>query len=387
VVSGETGEAVEGVTVEWRFKDEQDVIATTRTNSLGRTEYRYTPDTAGTKEILADITQDNQGVVMTERFEVTALSRNEWTQETTLYLNEKPVDLSKGDLELLSDESYELKLEVNSGSVLIGSSVMLEDLSDAETLGLKFDPPLSEPQPLKEGQPVSWDITCDPDKTGYFALKLIGQKLPDWYLPGLVIAKNPNEDVEVYLDTSSMLFGGKPAYPCIGATHTLTVKPKDHSSLLGKYVTLEVTEEAAGLGVSVRPDPSIPQKLEVRGMYWTLSCVNSTKSGAFSVRLKVLEWDFSSLPLSMSLGHNKVKVIDRDGPREIGGTGGRWRTGVCVASEFTKQVVAVPVTVCISDNPSERSTDSDGWIYVFHEKEESVTFTLHNLYDGSTAGQ
>jgi large repetitive protein len=386
VVSGETGEAVEGVKVEWRIVGEQAVKMITVTDPDGWTRYFYMPGTEGKHTVLADLTNENQGVAITQRFEVTALADDAWAQELELYLAGEKVDLANGNLALLRGKSYELELKVNSGSSLIGSSVTLDDLSEAEALGLRFVPPLGAPQTLEEGQSVQWSITSEPGKSGYFGLKLTSPKLADWQLPGRVIAQDLSEEVDVHFDTFAKVFGGDPAYPCLGATHTVTVRPKAHSLLLGKDVIVEVTEEAAGLGVVVSPQPNIPQKLGEDGVSWTFNCVNSTQSGNFSVRLRVLEWDLSSSELPMSLGDNKVKVIDRDGPREIGGGNGSWRTGVCVASEFTGKVVAVPVTVHITGKePSVRSTDSSGWIYIYHGSDESVSFTFHNRYDGSTA--
>ena len=73
VVSGVTGEAVEGVKVEWRMAGEQAAMETTVTGPDGWTRYPYTPGTAGKHTVLADLTSENQGVEITQPFEVTAL--------------------------------------------------------------------------------------------------------------------------------------------------------------------------------------------------------------------------------------------------------------------------------------------------------------------------
>jgi hypothetical protein len=386
VVSGETGESVEGAKVEWRIVGEQGVKAITVSGPDGWARYLYTPDTEGVHTILADLTNENGGVEITEGFEVTALQDDAWAQAFELYLEGEKVDLAKGDLALLRGKPYELELKVNSGSPFIGCSVTLDDLSQAEALGLRFFPPLGAPQTLEEGQSVRWSITSNTGNSGYFGLKLISFGLPDWQLPGRVIAQDLSEEVDVHFDNFGKVFGGDPAYPCIGATHTVTLRPKVHSQLMGKDVILEVTEEAAGLGVVVSPEPNLPQTLEADGVSWTFNCVDSTKSGNFSVRLRVLEWELSSLALPMSLGDNKVKVIEHEGPIQIGWPVS-WRTSVCVASEFTEKVVAVPVTVQIfGEKPWVGSTDSRGWIYVYHEEHQYVSFTFYNRYDGSTVG-
>ncbi|AEV62475.1 alpha-2-macroglobulin family protein [Pseudomonas ogarae] len=385
VVSGVTGKAAEGVTVEWRIAGEQAALATTVTSADGWARYLYTPGTAGEHTVLADLTNENQGVVITQQFEVTALADDAWAQALELYLDGEKVDLAEGDIALLDGKSYELRLEVNSARPLTAASVTLEDLSQAEALGLAFTPPLGTPQPLVEGQSVHWSITCNTGKSGYFGLKLTSSILPDWHLPGRVIAQDLSEDVEVHLDTFAQVFGGDPAYPCLGATHTLTVRPNTRSLLLGEDVMLELTDETVDLGVIVSPAPDLPQPLGADGVSWSLNCTDSTDSGRFAVRLKVREWDFRSLELPMSLGHNKVEITERFGPTEMGGSASYWMYGIRATSTFTGQPAGgVPVTVTVSEKPpTQGRTAQTGWIYVNYYDDESASLIIRNLYDNS----
>ncbi|MCJ8206619.1 hypothetical protein [Pseudomonas sp. RGM2987] len=185
-VSGVTGEAVDGVEVEWRVMGEQAILAMSITGPDGWAHYLYTPGTAGEHTVLADLTSENQGIEITQPFEVTAWQDDAWAQVCELYLEGEKVDLAKGELALLGGTSYTLALDVKSASPLMGTSVLLENQSEAEALGLKFVPPLGTPQPLVEGQSVHWSITCDLGKSGYFGLKLTCSILPDWYLPGRI---------------------------------------------------------------------------------------------------------------------------------------------------------------------------------------------------------
>ncbi len=197
----------------------------------------------------------------------------------------------------------------------------------------------------------------------------------------------PGQDVGLYFDTFVQVFGGNPAYPCIGAMHTLSVRPKARSLLLGKDVTLELSDEATDLGVTVSPAPDIPQPLGLDGVSWSLDCVNSSKSGRFAARLKVREWDFRSLELPMSLGHNKVRITETFGPAQTRSPAFDWTYGIRATSTFTGQAAAgVPMTVSISGQlPAQRTTDQTGWIYVYYSEGESASLTIRNLYDGSQA--
>ena len=324
---------------------------------------------------------------MTLLFEVTALSHDAWAQETELYLDDQLVDLAKGDLVLLSAKPYELELRVNSGSPLIGSSVTLHDLWGAAELGLKCVPDLGTPQPVEEGKTVRWSIFFEAQDSGFFGLNLTSPALPDWQLPGRVEAGDFAETLDVDFDTFPAVFGGDPAYPCLGATHTFTVRPKSDGPLLGKHVTLELTQEAAGLGVIVSPGPDAPQQMGTAGVSWTLDCVSSSKNGDFAVRLKVQEWDFSSSELPMSLAHNKVKITETFGPQEMAGSAGYWRYGIRATSTFTGQPAArVPVTVLPQDVPPiEMVTAGNGWCYINYYEEAPKSLQILNRYDGSTA--
>lgn len=150
--------------------------------------------------------------------------------------------------------------------------------------------------------------------------------------------------------------------------------------MLGQHVLLELTPEAADLGVTVRP-PS--QRMTENGVRWSLNCVKSSKSGNFAVRLALQVWGIKSPEMPISLGHNKVEITERDGPRRIDE---RWRYGIRVTSAFSGQPAGdVAVTVTLSGSGDvQRSTQSDGWIYVYYDDGQDVSFTIHNGYDGST---
>ncbi|MFJ2539993.1 hypothetical protein [Pseudomonas sp. NPDC087614] len=386
VISADNGQAIEGVKVQWRLKDELEPLTETTTDLKGWTQYAYTPDTIGKREILADITQANEGVVMTETYEVNAVQQDEWAQEAELYLDGQQVDLTKSDLVLLKgrDVAYKLEIKVNKGSVLIGSRVTLQDLWGAAERGLTFFPDLEMPQEIKEGQSAHWYIFTDNGNGGIFGLNLTTPVLPDWQIPGRIEAGDFAELIDVDLDTVAQVFGGEPAYPCLGVTHTITVRPKLHSPLLGQNVTLELTQEAADLGVTV--SPATPQTVGDDGVHWSLNCVDSSKNGSFAARLKVQEWDFTSLEMPMSLGHNKVYILEKYGPVEVQGQPNYWWYGVRLRSSFTKHDASgVEVSVEISGKqPEKQYTREDGWLLIKYDLEQSANLTILNRYDGST---
>jgi hypothetical protein len=383
IVSGDTGEGAAGVTVEWRISGQSQVIATSVTNLEGWTEHLFSPDTAGEYEVLADLTRDNGDVVMVQPFAVKALLVDDWAQKGELTLDGKPVDLSTGNFALLSGQPHELEFKLKDGHTLDGASITLDDLWQGAESGVKTDPELGTPQVVETGKPVRWAIKSESRQTAYFGLVLKSPPLTDRELPGRVIGTNLNEEVEVFLDTFKQSFGKETAYPCLGATHTFSVKPGADSTLLGKHVTLLLSDEATALGVIVTPAPNIPVKLDEAGLNWTMDCTNSETIGIFSLRLHVQEWDISSERLPMLLAHNKVQITETSGPLQMGS--GDWRYGIRATSFFTKQGAdGVPVDIWISGEVPRRGvTDSRGWSYINYKDGASASLTIYNRYDGS----
>ncbi|RAI72231.1 hypothetical protein DOZ80_01405 [Pseudomonas fluorescens] len=387
VTSGETGEPVDAVGVQWRIQGESQALQTTLTGPDGWTAFRYRPDSAGGHEVLAEITEANQGVVMTQLFEVTALAQDDWAREAELYLNGERVDLAKGDIVLIRQRPYELELKVNSGSRLIGSSVTLQDLWGVTELDLGLDPEMGVPQLIEEGQAVRWSIFSGVGEAGYFGLKLTSPVMVDWHLPGEVKLDKFLVDLLVKFDTLNAAFDGGTLYPCIGIAHNLAIHLRNYkdSELLGKPLVLEVSDAATGLNVTVSPDPSEPQIIGPDGVKWAINCVEGIK-GDFSVRLKVPESGCSSMEIPMSVGHNRVTIADYFGPVHNDVPGDYWKYGVRTRSYFTRKMVGgVEVIVDWEGTTQKLYTEEDGWLYVQYSDMPHPNFIIYNRYDGSIA--
>ncbi|QKV63750.1 hypothetical protein HUW52_12950 [Pseudomonas sp. 43A] len=378
VLSGNSGEAAEGVAVQWRLNGQEDILDTTVTDSDGWAYYAYTPETVGKSEVVADITNDNDGVVMTQLYEVNARLHDDWAQQAQLTLGGQNVKLDLHDLVLAAGKTLLLTLTFKDGNHLWGTYVTLQDMwGTAE--GLTVVPPLGTPQKV-EAPMLTWFISSAEGQSGIFGLRLTSPVLSDWQLPGRVITEDFVHTLDVELDTFPQVFGGEAVYPCLGARHTLTVRPKPDSPIIGLPVLPEFTPEAVDLGVTLRP---LVQTMKESGVSWSLDCFTSSKSGNFAMRLALLGWFLKSGEMPMSLGHNKVEITERDGPSQIDG---RWRYGIRVTSAFSGQPAGdVAVTVSVSGSEDvQRNTQSDGWIYVYYDDGQVVSFTIHNGYDGTT---
>ncbi|WP_223459579.1 hypothetical protein [Pseudomonas sp. GL-RE-19] len=382
VLDSKSWEGIEGIRVEWRVLKDEDmgVRAITWTDAEGKVEYRFLPRVAGEHQVQADLTSENEGVDLSRVFDVTALEENAWARAFELNLDGEKVDLALSELQLLRGRPYELELKVKSDSPLIGSDVTLEDLADAVDSGLECIPPLGTPQKVEAGA-VRWAITSHFGQNSYFGLKLTNPMLPDWWLPGQLLSNDLANDVRVSFDTKYKTPFGKAAFLCHGTRHTLTIKPTYESYLIGKQVTLYwLGESTVDLGVIVEPDPAMPQIMdEVNGVSWTFDTQESLKDGFFAVQLNLMEMNFQSMPLVMSLAHNRIARMEVDTEHEYEGG---YRQGVRARSYYTAQpveggLVLVEIT---GREPTIGNTGPDGWFYVQYNKDESAVLTLISPY-------
>ena len=378
VVSSATGEGLAGRQVRW-IEDESGAMSSfTVTDSDGWAENVFFPSRAGAHQLLADITAENEGVITCVGFTVIALDRNEWHQHFDLYLNDRPVDLAHGALQLRRGLDYQLRLEVKTGSVLIGSTVTLQDLADAETLGVTFAP--LEPVIVTSGG-LSWSITSTLGGQGYFGLKLASPALADWHLPCKLNSDNLADLVHVKLDAFAGRAFGDVLYVCRGAVHTLTLIPLNNE-LIGEMVSMKWSVNPTQTGVKLSPDSGIERLMTEKGITWTLDCENSEADEVLALEMKVVALGITSRPLPLSLAHNKGVVSERFGPAEMGGTATYFRYGVRVSSAFTGVALPhFPVTMTKNRQVYELKTDTKGWVYVTYYLEDVVSLNLVNLYD------
>ncbi|MDN3223481.1 hypothetical protein, partial [Pseudomonas nunensis] len=383
-VSADTGLGVGGLEVRW-YLDEQDVLATTLTEADGWTRYRYRPATVGEHTVWADMSAENAGVAVVQPFMLTAVENDVWAREFDLLIDGERLDLTQ-DIVICYGQERVITLEVKPDSPLIGATtVSLKTLPGTESSDFMARPPLGTPVPVDHGN-MNWWIEPDTEFSGFYGLKLSSPKLPDRQLPVRVISRDLANEVDVLFDGVAMTeaFGKGRAYPCHGATHSITIKPKPGSRLLNSQgALLWGGEPAQALGISLSPAPAEYRTLGPDGFTWTLDCSNSLKDGVFSLRLMSDGLNFVSSDFTLSLGHNSVEIVDRSGPTQINPPIGMWTTAVRVASTVTGQFVSVPVQVRISLNePFVAKSESDGWCRVFHEENEYVYFTLNNQYAG-----
>lgn len=237
---------------------------------------------------------------------------NTWLQEFMPFVNGQRVRWPDLKLNLLPGDVCTLTLDYEY-SYLIGlpeSRIGLYYLAGDDESGLVFEPPLEQLIDMATGTTsVSWTITAQNAPSTAFVLQF---ELPHFGLPGsppvLGTLWNLAQELDIKFDEVDVAFPGS-AFPCLGAKHKLTVRPKPSSRLLNKPIKLE-WEKAPGanLGVAISPALGTEELLTQEGITWELDCLDSTQSGDFSLQITLVEWGVTSSPLTMSLAHNLVTV-------------------------------------------------------------------------------
>ncbi|WP_225919809.1 Ig-like domain-containing protein [Pseudomonas khorasanensis] len=388
VVSAMTGEPLQDVEVMWDYPDR--VLAPTKTDAEGnaRVEFRMPGIRIGLLEATVLGGYAGWEVKSIEFKLVPNLSAfttsSTWLQEFTPYVGEKKVRWPDLMLNLVAGDSCIFMLDYEY-SWLIGDPdafLTLEYKPGAEGQGLVFDPPLGQLCEMAEGTTfLSWSITTDQAHSGpvilQFGIPGIAEISKSPPVPGEMI--NIAQEVDVTFDQFPVTFEkGAAAYPCHGATHTITVLPKPSSRLLNKPLQLlwngGTTES---LGVVVRPSLEGKQTLTEEGVTWELDCLTTSNKGEFFLQLIVDGYLGLSQKLNMSLGHNLVTATRwTSGPFGVGD--GYYLSNI-LATSFYLGVPASGVQVSAENSAYSGYTGANGTDSAL----STLRLKIVNRYDGS----
>lgn len=323
VVSARTGEPLRDVEVRWEYPDRTIAPTSTDTEGNARVQFRL----SGIREGLlqATVTGGYAGWEMkamvftlipteipTERaISTEAFTSSTWLQEFTPYVNGVRVKWPDLMLNVAEGETCTLMLDYEY-SWLIGDPdafLVLDYVPGREGQGLTFDPPLGQPIEMAEGTiALSWTISIEQASTCDFELQFSIARMADLpkspIVPGLT--RDIAQEVEVIFDEFPVTFRTSTIYPCQGAKHTVTVRPKPSSPLLDQPVILLLDGETVDkFGMRVTPKLVDARPLSAEGLTWELDCAEAI-AGRFTLQLKLAGTVFKSSPLEASLGHNLV---------------------------------------------------------------------------------
>ncbi|MBV4456996.1 hypothetical protein KVG96_03410 [Pseudomonas sp. COR58] len=311
VVSALTGEPLPNVEVQWDYPDR--TIAPTSTDAQGnaRVQFRLSGNRRGLLE--AVVTGGLAGWEVKQMVFELVPNANTWLQEFRPYVDGRATDWEDLKLNLLAGGECELTLDYRY-SWLIGdkdAQIALQYKQGSEREDLTFDPPLGKLVMMAQGTTsLSWIISTEGASTGSCELEFVMPLLTELphSPPVSVEVVNVAQDVDITFDAFTIsLESGATAYPCHGANHTFTVKPKVGSQLRNRKVKwVWGGEPAENLGIVVAPPMNVERELTSGGLSWSLDCRNTARNGDFSLRLEIVDFENASAQIEVSLGHNLV---------------------------------------------------------------------------------
>ncbi|PTT27910.1 hypothetical protein DBR18_18065 [Pseudomonas sp. HMWF021] len=265
--------------------------------------------------------------------------------------------------------------------------LVLDYVPGKEGQGLKFDPPLGQALQMADGTTsLSWSISVEQPSDSEFELQFAIPRMAELpkspQVPGCVI--DIAQAVDAAFDQFEVVFGTSTVYPCQGTKHTLTVKPKPSSPLLGEPVRLFLDGgNIEKFGVRVTPALENPRLLTEAGLTWELDCVNGQK-GDFTLQLGVVGFGLRSLPLPLSLAHNLVTAERWSEYVEPGGHRDPYYLySIRATSPFLGPVYGVKVTLYTSMGTAYMITALNGEAIMADYDGRFIKMEITNLYDGS----
>jgi hypothetical protein len=311
-----------------------------------------------------------------------SVSSQTWLQNFRPYVNGVKVRWPDLYLNLMAGECIDLTLEFEF-SYLIGdpeSPLKLCCEPDAESLGLVCDPPFGQRVEMAEGLiELTWHICASQTASEpfelHFEMPLFEEMPHSPKIPGSVF--NFERELELSFDSYEInLENG--AFPCHGAQHTLTVRPRPSSHFLNTYLHFSI--EGDNPGVVFDPPLPTPRLLTPEGVSSTLDCLKTSRNAEF--RLQLISEKSGLLPflIRMSLAHNKVTVE-------------RWRKelsqnpdtplteyGIRAMSPFLNRVVGgVRVDIYQMQVIWSKETDANGEVIVVSGGRPTA-LVVHNKY-------
>lgn len=372
---------VPGVAVQWSIDGEPPEQRPTGSN--GWSDYFFEPVDEGTFTVTADVESPYKNDHGQHDFTVVVLGESPWQSLAAVTLNGTEAG-SVGLVCFLGDEPAELRVSL-VGDSLENEEIYLRITDEHDDLDLDFEsePPLELKRKLLP-QGLAWAIRSNDTVSSRFLLHVYHDELPTLVLPGLLLSRQIDEEGGVEFDERNIPAGAI-AYPCIGAIHSLFFIPKAHSPLVDLEVAASWTRDT--LPIALEPEPGITQELGAEGAQWCLDCRASNESGESALSLEFPQIDLTYSAVNLSLGHNRVEMVQFAGPNGDPFVGESVWLEVKVGSFYTKAPLGgIQVAFNHGEVSTPVPTQDTGWAkFSFTAEvigEARVIATVPSPYDG-----
>ncbi|WP_065258558.1 hypothetical protein [Pseudomonas bananamidigenes] len=355
----------------------------------------HLPASAGDYAIVARVQRHEDAPVDEHPFAVKALPTSAWKGQVNVSLDGKPVDRLIQGVVCRRGRAHKLRIDPVEGSSFIGKSIALDWNRDTPPLpGFQLSPAAGVAREMSSSG-LEWDIVSDPDKSGFSTLAFSSSHLPEVReIPLRLLGSDLAGEIRMMLDHVSAEPDTNTLYPCLWATHKLTLMPIGVSALHGLSVKTAIAPIPPGLVID--PPLSTDVFMTAGGARRELNFSNSSDDAVMTLTETVMLGEEAlTAQTQLMLGHNKIKSVAARGPAidPVLSKGQRARVQARFYSAFADRPVESSLIEWRvgSADPINVPTNPDGWSLYDAQSHSAgistVSATALNLYDQTTAVQ
>jgi hypothetical protein len=320
--------------------------------------HTFRPLEEGDLKITAKASSRYAGPDPKHEFPITVYPENPWNQLVTVTLDGR----KEGEAGLFCFRNAEpvvllIKPVDNS---LVDEDIYLDLTSAGDSnLGFHFDPAMESKRPLTQ-EGLTWTVHSTSEISAWFQLNVCHDTLPTFELQGRLLSKTLEEEGTFEFDGKKLAFESM-AYPCLGGQHTLRFVPSSNSLLIGLEVAAKLADVSSH-ALNLKLEPITSDVLQSEGLEWRLDGRGSTESAMLELSLELHQAGFTFPPMPMSLGHNRVKIADKQVASFDPEVEQTVKLGLNAASCYTSEALAnVEVNFEYKNTPMPILTENDGW--------------------------
>lgn len=301
-----TDQPVSGVLVEW---DTSEGLQRTYTGVNGWASVIDRPAVHGDYTLTARVNPREGAAELGHDFEIRTLPTSSW-KTASFTLGGVAVDRVGAGVVCRMGQDDVLHLGVESGSPLIGKEVFLRWRDPASAGSIDIADMASPITITATG--VDWNVRAlEADTSGVFDLQLVSTDMEERDLAFRALPQDLSPEVTLVFDLAPKTWNtDADLYPCIGATHDLTILPID--DLGGLHGLLLETSLAPDLpaGWVLTPPLTESSPMTAGGVRYRCDFTGTTEAAQRSWTVKVLGVDAFTQPpaFELKLAHNKVVI-------------------------------------------------------------------------------
>lgn len=295
---------VAGVPVEW---DTAGGLQRTFTGVNGWASVVDRPTVHENYTLVARVNPREGGQLLGHDFEIRTLQTSAW-KTTSFTLGDVAIDRVGAGVVCRMGEAYVFHLKVDAGSPLIGKDVSLrwQDPASADSI---FIADMETPVSITSSG-AQWNVEALVAETsGVFDLQVVSAEMEPLDLAFRLLPEDLSAEVELIFDQTSYDWDADiQLFPCIGATHDLSIQPMHElGGLHGLLLETNVAPDVPS-GWVITPPLSEHPDMTAGGVRYRCEFASTTTAAQRSWTLHIQGVEAFTQPpaFGLKLAHNKV---------------------------------------------------------------------------------